>query len=238
MPDPAQNFYAAAVSLGYAVLGVSYASNTSVGSLCKGTDPCFFATRKSIILGVPEVGAAAAVATIAKDESIVERVVLALAYLEARDPSHGWGTFLASHDSSLPPQERIRWSKVTVAGHSQGGGHAAALGKLFPVARAIQLSSTCDNVNGTPASWTAASNGPWASAPSQFYGLAAPTTFANGALTVGDITCPYHAASWQNEGMIPSHQNDAAASCGQAGDTHNVSAGCTQNYPAWQAMLQ
>ena len=38
--------------------------------------------------------------------------------------------------------------------------------------------------------------------------------------------------------MIATHQNDAAATCGQTGDTHGASAGCTDNYAAWQAMLK
>lgn len=238
LPDPTKNVLAAAASLGYAVLAVSYASTTSVGSLCKQTAGCFLPTRKSIILGVPQAGAASGIAMIQIDEGIVDRAARALAYLAARDPSHGWGAFLSSVDTSIPAEQRIRWSAVTAAGHSQGGGHAAAIGKLFAVARVLQFSATCDNVGGVPAGWTGAANGTWATDPSMFYGLGAPTTFTNGVATDGDLTCPTHLASWQNEGMIASHQNDAAATCGMAGDTHGASAGCTDNYPAWLSMLK
>ncbi len=131
--------------------------------------------------------------------------------------------------ASFCPEEFAMGTPRTTPDIHGGDGHGVLDGK----ARVLD-----DNVNGTPASWTAASDGAWASDPTMFYGLAAPTTFANGAPTGGDVTCPYHAASWQNEGVIPSHQNDAAATCSQAGDTHNVSAACVQNYPAWQAMLQ
>jgi hypothetical protein len=238
LPDPTKNVLAAAASLGYAVLAVSYASTTSVGSLCKQTAGCFLPTRKSIILGAAQPNAATGVSTIKTDEGIVDRVVRALGYLAARDPAHGWGAFLSSVDTTLPADQRIRWSAVTAAGHSQGGGHAAAIGKLFAVARVLQFSATCDNVGGVPAGWTAAGTGTWATDPTMFYGLGAPTTFTNGVATDGDLTCASHLASWQNEGMIPSHQNDAAATCGQTGDTHGASAGCTDNYPAWLAMLK
>lgn len=237
LSDPTRNFYAAAASLGYSVLAISYPSDASIGSLCKMHDACFFPTRQSIILGVAQSGAAPQFAGITLDEGIADRVVLALQTLRAAAPSDGWNSFLASDDTTLAPEKRIAWSKVVVAGHSQGGGHAAAIGKLFPVSRVIQLSAPCDEVAGTPASWTAGS-GSWASDPTQFYGLAAPTVFTNGVPTGGDTTCPYHVANWQNLGMIASHQDDAAALCGETGDTHNASSRCVDNYPTWQAMLR
>jgi hypothetical protein len=236
--DPTLNFYAAAASLGYSVLGPSYTSAASIASLCGENDACYFATRKSIVLGVPQAGAAPALATITLDEGIVDRVVLALRYLEAHDPARGWGAFLVSSDATVSPEDAILWSKVAVAGHSQGGGHAAVVGKLLSVARVIQLSAPCDNVNGTPASWTAAGDGPWASDPAQFFGFATPTMFTSGKPTAGDLTCPYHLAAWENLGMVVSHQEDDAATCGVSGDTHPESIRCTENYAAWVGLLR
>jgi hypothetical protein len=238
LTDPTQNFYAAAASLGYSVFGVSYASTASIGSLCKGVDSCFFPTRKAVILGVAQPGAASEVASITLDQGIVDRLVLALHMLRTQQPSQGWGAFLASDDTTLLPEQQIAWNKIAVAGHSQGGGHAAVIGKLFAVPRVVQLSAPCDDSNGMPASWTAASNGPWASDPSQFYGLAAPSVFTGSTPTSGDTTCPYHLANWQNLGMTASHQDDDAATCGDTGDTHPESCRCAQNYPEWQAMLK
>ena len=115
-------------------------------------------------------------------------------------------------------------------------GHAAAIGKLFPVQRVVMLSSPCDGENGTAASWTKGSVGTWASDPSQFYGLAAPTT--NNGMLSGDTTCPYHAMNWQNLGMISGRSHDDAQLCGLTGDTHSASIKCKDNEPAWLGMLQ
>ena len=231
--DPARNFYAAAIAAGRAVLAVSYANDISVGKLCAHDDTCFFPTRQSIILGgaIPDGGVAA-------DESIVGRTVAALRYLAAGDPAGDWGTFLTSTDPATPPATAIAWPKIVAAGHSQGGGHAAAIGKLFPVARVIQLSSTCDSVDGAAASWTDGTAGTWASDPTMFYGLAAPSFFTNGVASSGDVTCPYHTKSWTSFGMKANHRNNAAEICGETGDTHGASLKCADNYDTWVTLLR
>ena len=237
--NPEENFYTAATSQGYAVIALSYFSNATIESLCKGSsvglDACYFPTRKSIILGVPQSGAAAAVGGITVDVGIAGRLELALSYLKEHDPKHDWGQFLSGN--SGPPGMQIAWGHVTVAGHSQGGGHAAAIGKLFTVERVVQLSSVCDNVKLTPASWTSQNDGPWATDPTGFYGLAAPTIFTTKPPS-GDTTCPAHKANWANLGMKASLQHDDAATCGITGDTHSASIKCKENYPAWQMLLQ
>lgn len=239
--DPAKSFYTAATSLGYPVLALSYFSDTTIAMLCgvasATTDACYFPTRKTVVLGVFQPGAAAALMpTMTVDQGIAGRLELALSWLAKNDPQHAWGSFLTT--GSGGPETRIAWEKIVAAGHSQGGGHAAAIGKLFPVARVVQLSSVCDRTNGGAASWTAKSDGPWASDPTQFYGLAAPTIFTGSTPTGGDTICPAHVANWMNLGMDPSHQHDDAATCGMTGVTHNASIKCADNYPAWVGLLQ
>jgi hypothetical protein len=238
--DPTINFYNAATALGYDVLAVSYPSEASLASLCGSDDGCYFPTRQSILLGVGQPGAAATVQAITLDEGVARRVVLALRELALRDPGHRWSTYLDTSGSDASPQSEIAWSKLVAAGHSQGGGHAAALGKLFPVARVIQLSSTCDTTAGAPASWTDGAAGTWASDPTQFFGLAAPTTFTNGQPSGGDTVCPRHVANWQHLGMLSTRQHDDAATCGATGPVafHAASLKCTQNQAAWAELLQ
>ncbi len=238
--DPSINFYNAATALGYDVLAVSYPSEASLASLCGSDDACYFPTRESILLGAGQPGAAAAVQTITLDEGVARRVVLALRDLALRDPGHRWSTYLDTTGSDASPQTEIAWPKVVAAGHSQGGGHAAALGKLFPVARVIQLSSTCDTTAGAPASWTDGTAGTWASDPTQFFGLAAPTTFTNGQPSGGDTVCPRHVANWQHLGMVSARQHDDAATCGATGPLafHAASLKCSQNQSAWAGLLQ
>ena len=234
--SPSTNVYAAAVSDGDAVLSLSYANMESVGDLCGVHDDCYFPTRQSIILGQHETNAALEATP---DEGIVDRAARALRYLAAGDPAGGWGSFLTSLDPAAEPATTLAWSKIIVAGHSQGGGHAAAMGKLFPVARVVQLSSTCDSVGPTPATWTNGATGTWVTDPKTFLGFAAPTfTGADGGLE-GDTTCPAHAADWKNLGMLPADQMDDANTCGNDGSTstHGASLGCGLNYPVWQTLF-
>lgn len=230
---PDKNVYSAAVSTGKAVLAISYANDVSVGKLCQHDDACFFPTRQSIILGgaIPDGGVTA-------DETIVGRAAVALRFLAAGDPAGGWGTFLTSLDPATPPATALAWPKIIAAGHSQGGGHAAAIGKLFPVSRVIQFSSTCDSVDGVAATWTDGTTGTWASDPTLFFGFAAPTTFTGDAPTGGDVTCPYHTRNWTNLGMKANHRNNFAETCGATGDTHGESIKCADNYATWVTLFQ
>lgn len=237
--DPSTNFYNAAAGLGYDVIALSYASDASIGSLCAGVDACFFPTRQTLILGVPQPGASTQVQATTLDEGIAQRLVLALHALVAHDPGQRWNTYLAGAGSA--PEAQLAWSRIAVAGHSQGGGHAAAIGKLFPVARVIQLAATCDAPHGVPAAWTAATAGPWATAPSEFYGLSAPTVFdASGQPIGGDETCSYHLAVWQHLGMTASRQHNDAATCGATTTQgfHGAPVKCVGNAQAWRDLLR
>ena len=104
---------------------------------------------------------------VAPADSIVNRIVKLLAFLETTHPGEGWGAFL---DGAAP-----RWSSIAVAGHSQGAGHAANIGRLHDVARVIMFDWT-DVVPGLGAA-------PWLSKPKvtpaeRFYGLYHQNTFA------------------------------------------------------------
>ena len=258
--EPNRSFYQAALSLGYHVLAISYPSNESIGDYCVCDDSCFFPSRESIILGRYYGGAAAPMKPIALDEGAVDRVVLALQWLEAQDASAGWGEFLNGTTSPSEPETMIAWNKVVTAGHSQGGGHATATAKLFPVARSIELSSTCDVVVpaadcakttaaalpvsvATPASWTSRSNGTWATPASAFYGLDSKAVFPEGTYgswMTGDKQCFIHTQAWANLQMPESQQNDAEETCGATSvvEFHVASITCSANFPSWTSMLE
>lgn len=61
--------------------------------------------------------------------SITGRLVSLLTYLNSNFPTEGWGQYLTNGQP--------RWDLITVAGHSQGGGHAGYLAKLVSLDRAV-----------------------------------------------------------------------------------------------------
>ena len=75
-------------------------------------------------------------------ESIATRLLNALNYLSANDPSESsvnWAQFVSAGN--------VVWSQVTLAGHSQGAGHAAYMGKHLALARVIMLSGPIDSLD-------------------------------------------------------------------------------------------
>ena len=88
----------------------------SLKKFCEATASCYFPSRQTLILGVYQPGAVADLSQI--------------------------HVFLVAAAPGASPEQQIAWSKMVVAGHSQGGGHSAAIDKLFPVARvSLGLSS-------------------------------------------------------------------------------------------------
>jgi hypothetical protein len=71
-------------------------------------------------------------------ESIVNRLVKLLVYLDREDPQQKWGSYL---DHDMP-----NWSRIALTGQSQGAGMAAYMAKGHAVARVILFSSPWDYV--------------------------------------------------------------------------------------------
>jgi hypothetical protein len=221
------SFYSVARSLGHHVLAVSYRSDDTIASLCAAAtdrDGCFLAARATILAGVPQPGAPAALLGIAPHEGVYARVASALSALDARDPTGGWGAFYDRAGGA--PERMLRWGMFRVSGHSQGGGHAAFLGRLHAVDRVLLLAAPCDNVRGTPAAWL--TGGGFATDPAtRFWGLGAP----------GDTTCSTFAAAWEGLGMAPAARMADAALCTGEG-AHSAPIHCAENAARWTAMLQ
>jgi len=224
--SPSASFYATARAAGLHVFAVSYRSDDAIGTLCKGADDCFLPTRRTVMTGVFETGAAAALSGIAVHEGALARLVAGLTTLAARDPSGGWGLFLDA--SATKPGDKVRWSNVIAAGHSQGGGHAALIGKTFAVDRVVALSSPCDMTTSGPATWLDATKSTYATAPStSFHGLGAP----------GDAICSGYSSIWEALGMATSRRHADATICAGSA-AHGASLECVENAPAWTKMLE
>ena len=149
------------VSLGHCAVNLCYPNDWTIGQLCgRSPDPdCHEKVRLEILDGrrrTDLVGLPAA-------DCVLNRLVKLLQMLQRQRPTEGWGDFLKDGD--------VRWDSVAVAGHSQGGGHAALLGKVFPVARVVMLGAPADAVGrrDEPAPWLSR---PGATPPERFFGFA------------------------------------------------------------------
>jgi len=98
-------------------------------------------------------------------DSVLNRLVKALSYLARTWPDEGWGAFLADGQPV--------WTRIAVAGLSNGAGEAAYIASRFAVARvalfAGPMDSTGEPPDLTPASWL---SGPHATPASRWYAFA------------------------------------------------------------------
>lgn len=142
---------------GYHAISLDYENNVIAVSCAHSlNEACFDEYRQAIVTG------AAVSPTIRVDRanSILNRFLKLLTYLVKHDPEGGWNQFL---NDGKPD-----WGRVIVAGHSQGAGHAAYIGKLFRVDRILMFSGPQDYFDDLkePAPWQA---GKSATPPSRFF---------------------------------------------------------------------
>lgn len=161
---------------GHGVLDLRYPNADAVGMRCFGDDACFTQARGTSVFGagvLPQAGIgpfSCSGLEVDARASVVGALVALLDELTATHPE------LAGHLVADPASPysgtrigpaRPAWDRITLAGHSQGGGHAAFLATLVPVGRLVLLASPNDNVDGVPASWTRARATP----PERIWGI-------------------------------------------------------------------
>ena len=127
-----------------------------------GTDAaCFAAARLEAFDGKDHTPKVA----IAPIDGILNRLVKALTYLDQTYPSEGWGAFLSGGQPA--------WSKIVIAGHSNGSGEAGFIASRISVARVAMFSgpvnSTGDDPSFKAAPWM---SGPLATPASRWYAFA------------------------------------------------------------------
>ena len=88
-------------------------------------------------------------------------------YLKQQHKGENWENYLAADQ---PHAGGINWERIVVAGHSQGGGHAALIAKQHLVARCIMLGAPADfsAKQKTLAPWL---SGPHATPAERYYGF-------------------------------------------------------------------
>ncbi|NGY05124.1 BPSS1187 family protein [Solimonas terrae] len=184
-PSDYSTFAEYAASLGYGVLDLQYPNGLAVGTTCMLSDACFTNLRGETSFGArvayaPGMASFNSTATLVDaDNSIVSRVVNLIDYLAhnaSLDRAY-WAQFLTAnanspYSTSGSGKAYPNWSKIVIAGHSQGGGDAAFIAMHLPAStparRVVLFSAPNDSIGGGSASWIA---GPSATPPAKFWGM-------------------------------------------------------------------
>ena len=144
-------------------------------------------------------------------DSVLNRLVKALRYLDTSWPDEGWGAFLADGQPV--------WSKIALAGLSNGAGEAAYIASRFAVARVALFAGPMDSTGEPPhlsaASWLGA---PHATPAAAWYAFAS----AHDASRTLDRTARY-LLDWSALGLGPPVTIDGSAP--PFGDAHALITG-------------
>ena len=135
--------------VGYDALALVYDSSPSVRDLTKNdADPTLpERIRRERLFGEPLVDNI----FVDRPNSIENRAIRALEFLQAQRPSERWDDYLTT---DLAGNVGIDWSRVVVSGHSQGAGHSAYLAKQFDLAGIVMFAGPGDFVpQQGPAPW-------------------------------------------------------------------------------------
>jgi len=135
-----QRFYDTALQQGYRLLALSYLNTPAVGQVCIGKrlaqPDCAGRMRQHRVWGEP----LSALVDDRPEDAIVPRLTRLLQHLARSDAAGQWDQYL---DGGAP-----RWARITLAGHSQGGGMAAYIAQTRRVAGVIVFSGGWDHTSG------------------------------------------------------------------------------------------
>jgi hypothetical protein len=158
-PANATLFLQEAARAGYHAIGLDYPNLRSAGQVCGDDLDCYDRMRHESFDGT----SAGAGVGVSPENSIKHRLVALLSWLSRRHPDQGWGAFLVGRD--------LQYGSLALAGHSQGGGHAAYIAKLHRVARVLMFGSICDTDRAEPPTAATWVSGPHATPIDRYYGL-------------------------------------------------------------------
>ena len=132
-PSNAAHILRRIASRGYRVIGLEYNDEPAVVHVCPQSPlpSCSGDFRQRRIFGGNK-----SVVENTQSESIINRLVSLLRYLQERDPARHWDGYLLG--------EEPNWSRTVVSGLSQGAGMAAYIAKHRSVARVVLFSSPWD----------------------------------------------------------------------------------------------
>ncbi len=139
-----EQFGRTAAGIGYHVVYLMYPNDVPAAVCQDDEDEDSFEKFRREIIGGEDLDSRV---TVERASSIENRFVQLVRWLAANRTEEGWREFLAA--------DGVDWSRVVLAGHSQGGGHAQLLAKDHAVARVVVLGSPKDynRRHGRPAAW-------------------------------------------------------------------------------------
>ena len=131
-------------SMGYYAITLDYEDNVVAASLGNDSDSAAFGNYRDEIVTGAQVSNAV---NVDSANSILNRFQKLLVYLAQSDTAGDWSQFLQNGEPV--------WNHIIVAGHSQGSGHAAYIGKMFDVSRVLMFSGPQDfmTIYNRPAPW-------------------------------------------------------------------------------------
>lgn len=129
---------------GFHALGLSYVNSPSVAEITSGQPPeAAGNVRLEILDGTDRTP----LVDVDRTNSIENRLITALQHLHELVPDEGWSQYLDAGSN-------IRWDRIMVAGHSQGGGHAAIISRYHLCSRVISFNAVdWYGLEGRPADW-------------------------------------------------------------------------------------
>ena len=141
-PDGYDDILEAASAAGYRAIGLTYNNSAPASAKCAGKPGCFGPLHQRVFNGT----GSSSVSNVSPADGVLHRLAALLGYLAAHYPSEGWSAYL--NDGA------IRWSKVVVAGHSQGAGEAGYIASVRKVGGVLLFAGVVDGSGSSPlATW-------------------------------------------------------------------------------------
>ena len=133
-PGQQKIFLKEVINSGYLVINLNYPNSWTIANLCQNSNNlnCHYHKRQAVIYGQKK-GRKIIVTPANSLENRLQKLLLFLAENVSQIP---WFNYLNNN--------KIKWESIIIAGHSQGGGHAALIATENLVSRVIMLASPAD----------------------------------------------------------------------------------------------
>ena len=164
-----------AASMGIPSIGLAYPSNMAATSACmtrNRSEHCYSGYHEALLefrgheydMDFVWHGVEGPQYSLTAFDTISHRLVALLQTLQRTEPDLHWNRYLTDNTSLANGAAAVDWSRVIVAGHSQGACHVGWISKRFAVQRAIMFSGTND-ITGSKRGWPGPSPAGYLSVP-------------------------------------------------------------------------